>query len=97
MTLMIELHDGSLQHLSDEMAAALYDELWSFAAQRGALSLVGKMAHELHKHASFRKSIVLDAAEDDVYWLAHEQVRKRLSTTPDHTVTGEPEKDSSKG
>ena len=95
--MLIELHNGSLQRLSDEMAAAVCEELWTFAAKRGALTLVGKMGDELHKDQNFRKSIVLDAAEDDLYWLAHEQVRKRLSTTSDRTVAGEPEKDSPKG
>ena len=89
MTLSLELHEGSLQRLTDEMAYTVYDELWAITGRRGALSLAGKMSHELRKQQRLRKAIVLDAAEEDSFWLAHEQMRKRLGTTSDNTVTEE--------
>jgi hypothetical protein len=80
VTLSIELHDGSLQRLSDEMADAIYDQLWAITGERGALSLAAKMVHELRQDQSLRNTLILDPAEEDSYWLAHEQVRKRLGT-----------------
>ena len=61
--------DGSVVQLAEEEAAALYDELWLLAPQRGAISAAGKLAHALREPVSVRR-LVLDAHEASVFALA---------------------------
>ncbi len=74
---LVRLADGATERVSEADAAAVFDALWKLASRRGAVTVVGKLAHEQRRLASVRRPVDLSHEESAVFLTALSQLRER--------------------
>jgi hypothetical protein len=72
--LWVELVDGTREWLSEAEVDAICDVLWS-SDQKGAVSIVGKIADERRRRRVFQEGVKLRECEGDPFRHALDQAR----------------------
>jgi hypothetical protein len=63
--------------MDEAVVWAVCDELWTLSAERGAVSLIGEIKHEMARRERARRVVKLSVLNENLFSRALDQVRAR--------------------